>query len=140
MSTSKVSDTKSLAYKRAKTTGDIPNSPASNVGTNLLGAVKGGGDMLTGGAGSLVGGVGKLGNALNPLQLLGPGKKKKKKDDRVYRSRNDNDFDDCESADQGDSSDEEDDEPSKGLDFLKKQELNLQKEVDRNRAMIEVEQ
>jgi hypothetical protein len=67
---------------------------ATTVGGFMDGVAKGGG--------YIIGGIGdvavNVGGALNPLQLLETGgKKKKKKDTRQYRSRNDVEFDDCDS-------------------------------------------
>ena len=63
-----------------------------------------------------------MGGALNPMQLLSA-KKKKVKDDRLYRSRNDIEFSDGESQDH--LSDKEVDEEAEilnktSLAFLKK--------------------
>ena len=63
-----------------------------------------------------------MGGALNPMQLLST-KKKKVKDDRLYRSRNDIEFSDGESLDH--LSDKEVDEEAEilnktSLAFLKK--------------------
>lgn len=69
----------------------------------------------------LMGGM-TMGGALNPMQLLST-KKKKVKDDRLYRSRNDIEFSDGESLDH--LSDKEVDEEAEilnktSLAFLKK--------------------
>ena len=60
-----------------------------------------------------------------------------------YRSRNDNNFDDLDSMYESshDGESEEDDGASKtSIAYLKKQKSLLQKEIDRNNAMMEVEQ
>ena len=111
------------------------SSAVGKVGGQLLGG-------LTSGAGMLAGGVSSVGGALNPLQLLDGGKKKKRKDTRQYRSRNDIVFEDLESQDEGSESDEDEEKKQSklSLSYLKKMEANLMKEVDRNKAMMEVEQ